>query len=290
MDTILLYLRSVISLMLLMGLFKSSAGLAQAPSDDSLLLVDVLAWFEEHQPQRVFRQAELLQLLLTDFPTPFVVERITRNRARVFVASNKQACMPWLLKTPEREKLFLFSLPYAVESALVLVVKKDSAWAQHLTNLQNSGVAISLNRLLLQHSPPILGVESQRSYGVAVDSLLKQSNAFPIYTRTSSSDEPAAMLPMLEKGFIDIMLEYPSVLAQYSAEVVYFNFVETEPVQFVHFACSNTAEMKQLMPLINRHIKELSGSTQYIDLVLRELPENQREQALALWLAILKNN
>lgn len=282
--------RLIIFSFLMLVFLAFSTRLVHAKTEQPVLLVDVVAWLEENQAPRTLHQADLLRFLLRDFPLSYVREHITRNRARVFVSANAQACMPWLLKTPERETQFLFSLPYAIEPALVLVMKKDSRWAQQLTMLQNNGTAISLKWLLTQVSSPVLGIESNRSYGLAVDALLKEQHAFSIYTRTSSSNEPAAMLPMLMKGFVDAIIEYPSVLSQYTAEIVHFNFSETEPVQLIHFACSKTPEMRQLMPLIDNHIQHIAKDPQYLELLLKQVPENQKHNALAFWLAALENN
>ncbi|WP_423187621.1 hypothetical protein ACO1PK_05250 [Alishewanella sp. d11] len=37
--------------------------------------------------------------------------------------------------------------------------------------------------------------------------LLQEQQVFSIYTRTSSTDEHVAMLPMLTKGFVDAIIE-----------------------------------------------------------------------------------
>lgn len=101
-----------------------------------------------------------------------------------------------------------------------------------------------------------------------------------IYTRTSSSNNPAELIPMLQRGFIDIVIEYEIVAKEHSSELAFFPFEETEAFQLSHFACSNTEDMARLLPALNHSIQTLSQDEEFQQLMLLSIPEHFKQQAL----------
>ncbi|KKO47253.1 hypothetical protein WG68_00980 [Arsukibacterium ikkense] len=266
--------------MFAIALGMAGPALAADPSgtDTTLIIADVVNWLGADQPQ--MHQAALLQTILDNLSIPYSSQQITRNRARIWVSEQPLACMPWLIKTLDRADRFQFSLPYMLENSLRLVVKKDSKWAATLTEQLNHG-EISLRDLMTQKQPPVLGIESNRSYGTQADILLQGLKDFPaVYTRTSSSNQITELLPMLQREFVDIIIEYETLLINQDEQLVYFAFKETEPFQLGHFACSNTAAMTELMPLLNQAIRTLTQDPAYQQLMLQGIPASQHKNAL----------
>ena len=264
-----------LSFLSIFALFKAHAN---EESPTTLVIVDVVDWLSP--ANQAMHQATVLQTILDHLNIPHQTEQVTRNRARLLVRGHKTACMPWLLKTPERLKEFQFSVPYMVENALQLVVLEQSKIAQELQKKRQSG-PINLSELLMQQRPPILGIEANRSYGETTDRLLEALQHIPaIYTRTSSSNQPAELIPMLERGFIDIIIDYKVVAVEQSNELAFFPFKETEAFQLSHFACSDSQEMTKLMQSLNHSIQMLSQNEDFQQLMLHSIPPHLQDDAL----------
>lgn len=147
-------LRRCIYPMLWLYILSNSGPLAAHTDEkpaDTLVIIDVVDWLSPaHQATH---QASVLQKILANLTIPHQTQQITRNRARMLVREHPTACMPWLLKTPERLQDFQFSVPYMAENALQLAVRDNTPLAQTLHQQRQAG-PIRLGELLLQRRPP----------------------------------------------------------------------------------------------------------------------------------------
>lgn len=230
----------------------------------------------------------LLQQVLAVYPDRYRTESLSRNRAREWIKTAGNACIPWLKKTAAREQDYLFTLPYMVEGSLMLVMLKNSAWHPKLLVMQGDG-QLSLRQLLQLPNGPLLGIELNRSYGEQLDQLLlqhRQSRA--LYTRTSSSEDLGSMLPMLERGFIDGLLEYQKVAGRVGQEFHYYQLQEAEPVNLVYFACSKGKQGEAVVAGLNQAIRTVSQQASYQALMLQGMAPSQRASALQFWLDQLR--
>ncbi len=268
--------RYVWLLILLLPMTINAANSEHQETKPALVIIDVVDWLNpEHQ---IRHQSAVLQQILQKLPVPFQIEHITRNRARQYVQEHPTACMPWLLKTPERTQQYLFSTPYMVEHALQLVTLRDSPLSARFERDSKVG-PIQLQQLLNERRPPVLGIETNRSYGQQTDRLLATlEHSSAIYTRTSSSNQPAELLPMLQRGFIDLMIDYEVVLYEHREALSFFPYAETEPFQLSHFACSNSAEMRSILPKLNQAIHALSTDPEFRQLIMQSIPSHQQAQ------------
>jgi len=252
---------------------------------EPLQLVDTLASLKPRAGE-IPAEAQILQQLLSLYPSPYQLVDISRNRAREWTKTASNACIPWLRKTPERERDYLFTLPYMLESAIVLVSLPESPWQLQLEKLQDHSGRISLQQLLLLHRPPLLGVEKNRSYGAQIDPLLLQHNK-QLYTRSAAGEFVGSMLPMLQKGFVDLMLEYPKIAARSQIELRYWALAEAEPYNAVHFACSRTTQGEKIVALLNQSIRHQAQSKDYQQLFLQGFAEADRARVLRDWQQML---
>ncbi|MBU1309486.1 MAG: hypothetical protein KKE30_08135 [Gammaproteobacteria bacterium] len=233
-------------------------------------------------------EAQILHQLLAAYPAQYSITDISRNRAREWVKTAENACIPWLKKTAAREQDFLFSLPYMVEDALQLVVPADSRWHSTLQTLQQHNPQISLLQILSLKPGPVIGIEINRSYGETLDRLLSQrQSSWSIYTRTTSSNETGSMLPMLQRGFIDATLEYRKVAQRTDSSLHFYSLLEAEPVNLVHFACSKGERGQQVVNLLNQVILSKSQQPDYQQLVLQGIKGANQQLALQIWLKAL---
>ncbi|MBU1556191.1 MAG: hypothetical protein KJ998_15495 [Gammaproteobacteria bacterium] len=233
-------------------------------------------------------EAQILHQLLAAYPAQYSITDISRNRAREWVKTAENACIPWLKKTAAREQDFLFSLPYMVEDALQLVVPADSRWHSTLQTLQQHNPQISLLQIPSLKPGPVIGIEINRSYGETLDRLLSQrQSSWSIYTRTTSSNETGSMLPMLQRGFIDATLEYRKVAQRTDSSLHFYSLLEAEPVNLVHFACSKGERGQQVVNLLNQVILSKSQQPDYQQLVLQGIKGANQQLALQIWLKAL---
>lgn len=235
----------------------------------------------------------LLRQVLAHYPDRYQTENLSRNRAREWIKTAGNACIPWLKKTAAREQDYLFTLPYMIEDALMLVMPKNSAWHTRLLAMQGSGL-LSLSQLLQLPNGPLLGIELNRSYGEQLDQLILQHrHSRALYTRTSSSEDMGSMLPMLERGFVDGLLEYQKVAGRAGQDFSYYRLQEAEPFNLVYFACSKGPRGEAVVAGLNQAIRTVSQQPAYQALVLQGLElqgrtPSQHASALQFWLDQLK--
>lgn len=233
-------------------------------------------------------EGRLLQQILALYPDQVQSESLSRNRAREWIKTAGNACIPWLKKTAERERDYLFTLPYMVEDALMLVMTADSAWHPRLMAMQGAGL-LSLRQLLQLPNGPLLGIELNRSYGEQLDQLLLEYRQHrSLYLRTSSSEDMGSLIPMLERGFIDGLLEYQKVAKRSGQHFRYYRLQEAEPVNLVYFACSKGQQGEAVVAGLNQAILQASQHAEYQQLMLQGIAPEQQQSALQFWLKQLR--
>lgn len=261
-------------------------GIVNDAKAEPVIIVDAVALLKA--PTQAGNEAKILQQLLAAYPAVYTIEDISRNRAREWVKTADNACIPWLRKTAAREQGFLFSLPYMVEDALQLVLTAESNWHPALENLMQQSQQISLVHLLSLKPGPVIGVELNRSYGEKLDQLLSQrQTSWSIYTRTAASRETGSMLPMLQRGFIDATLEYRKMALRTDTTLRFYPLLEAEPVNLVYFACSKGERGQRIVNLLNQAIVAKSQQADYQQLVLQGIAAPNQPLALQLWLQAL---
>jgi len=254
---------------------------------EPLVIVDSVAILKSAQSGNN-PEGRLLQHLLAHYPGRVQTESLSRNRARAWIKTAGNACIPWLKKTAAREQDYLFSLPYMVEDALMLVLPAQSVWHQTLQKMQAGGV-LSLRQLLALPDGPLIGIELNRSYGTDLDALfVTYRHQRSLYTRTSSSEDMGSLIPMLERGFIDGLLEYPRVAARHGANFTFYQLQEAEEVNLVYFACSRGERGAAVVAGLNQAILQASQRPDYQQLVLGGIRTSRRERALEFWLTQLR--
>lgn len=250
---------------------------------EPLQLVDTLASLQPRAGQPPV-EAQILLRILQQYPSPYTLVDISRNRAREWTKSAGNACIPWLRKTPARDRDYLFTLPYMLESAIALVSLPQSPWHTQLEKLQDRAGKISLAQLLQLKRPPLIGIELNRSYGDRLDAVLQQYQGHSaIYTRSTAGEFVGSMLPMLHKGFVDLMLEYPKIAARSSSTLRYWPLTEAEPYNPVHFACSRTPQGEKIVALLNQSIRHQAANKDYQQLMLQSFAEAERGRVLRDW-------
>jgi uncharacterized protein (TIGR02285 family) len=249
---------------------------------DNLKIVDTLKAVPFHRSTQP--ETQTLQYLLSRLPAPYELVDLNRSRARIWTQNTENACMPWLRKTPQREQEFYFSQPYMVESAIVLVTRRQGPWTATFSSLAADTGAISLTQLMAQQKPPVFSVDLARSYGDQLDPLLQTlAQQGKVMQRNAPLEQLGNNLQMLEKGFVDATLEYPKIVARSGLTLQLWPLQEADPFNLVYFACSKTSAGAQSVSMINQLIQQAMQQQDYLQLALAGIPADQQAQALQFW-------
>ncbi|MCC2615290.1 hypothetical protein LJ739_03430 [Aestuariibacter halophilus] len=220
------------------------------------------------------------RLLATDWPGMEVVI-ITANtvRAEQLLRKRDDVCTGNKLITEARKNDFLVSeLPQTVFPGQRLYVR-GTALTQWLSD-QPQQTELSLQSLLSSGIRMTFGVNSDRSYGDRVDSLLNTlDDNITLWSRPGDGNS-RGLVDMFLAGRVDAMLEYPTVfhhykklypdvdqLTQHSRAIS-----ELPEVAGGYIMCSKTDKGKQLMAAINARLKILSQQRRYLDVHLDWFP------------------
>lgn len=256
--------------------FSAESFAQQAP----ILFVDAIGLLQSDAGQSV--EGQTFKAILSKLEGQYELTQIQRNRARSMLLNEPRACSPWLKKTAERSQKYIFSVPYMYEPGLRLVVQQNSRWLPVLKNLASIDGAIHLKTLLQHESTPLIGIESNRSYGEELDQILNQFQS-KLYIRTSSSSQPGSMLPMLERSFIDVTIEYPAIAASTKMATSQFTIAEATAFSGVHIACTKSAQGNVNLQLINQAIRELANDENYRRWVREHVGEQQADKVMKVW-------
>jgi uncharacterized protein (TIGR02285 family) len=249
-----------------------------------ILFVDAIGLLQSDAGQSV--EGQTFKAILSKLEGQYELTQIQRNRARSMLLNEPRACSPWLKKTAERSQKYSFSIPYMYEPGLQLVVQQNSRWIPELQSLASTDGTIHLQSLLQQENTPLIGIESNRSYGEELDQILNKFQS-KLYIRTSSSSQPGSMLPMLERHFIDATIEYPAISATTKVATMQFKLHEAAAFSSVHIACTKSAQGGQNLQIINQVIRELAQENNYRRWVLEHVGKQQADAVIEVWDAAL---
>lgn len=225
---------------------------------------------------------QLLPLLTARMPEyEHQLMRVNRARGMQMFREASFACDPTLLWTPERAKIITFSIPtYAVRSNGLIIQRHGSEKFAPFMD----GKSIDLTALLESKSIR-LGIVAERSYGPAIDPILKSVPKDELNLHYGN-DAIGSLLQMERMGRLDALISYwPE--ARYQAQqqgmadqdLMFLPVKGAPKYQFTHIGCSNTPQGRQAIDIINREMRVLR-KTRLIDLYAQWLPSPQREEYL----------
>lgn len=151
--------------------------------------------------------AALIEQQLPDYDHHRLVTNVIRHFAMFKRGDN--VCSVGLYRTPEREEFLHFSIPSMLTMPPVLVIRKN-----HLHRYAGEGVSLAE---LLRNREFRLGLSSDRSYGAALDAVLRQTPPTTNRLLFSGQELGENYLKMLLLDRIDGLLALPDE-AMYHAE------------------------------------------------------------------------
>ncbi|MFC3031864.1 hypothetical protein ACFOEE_04980 [Pseudoalteromonas fenneropenaei] len=192
-------------------------------------------------------------------------EEASVDRALKNVQQKDGLCVRNLLKNKERSEYLLFSEPLTYFLGLNVYASPK------LIDTQTHTFA-SLQELFAKQPNWVLGVEKERSYGDAIDNLIRTLPAKQLYRKDGSENE-AQMHAMLVANRIDILFEYPSVIAYHNSfkallrenQPIALAVTEISPLASGRIACIDTPETRAFLDDFNTQLKQLYNTSQFME-------------------------
>ncbi|MGB1236765.1 MAG: TIGR02285 family protein [Pseudomonadales bacterium] len=185
-----------------------------------------------------------------------------------------------LLKTPEREGMFLFSdatLLIPNHSVQFLATRKSELEKKYGLMLEGQ---ISLAQLVA-HPQALFGLIRNRSHGPVADKLLSAREDKVIFR--SGSFDLLGLVEMMKKRRFDFTVEYPYVsyyeLSKQGRESeIYSVAIDNAGASLhAHLACSDTPTGRALISQVNTLLRSSRASERHRALVERWLPNSARQ-------------
>ena len=205
----------------------------------------------------------LMPLLTARMPEyDHVLVRVNRARSTQMLMEHPSSCDPTLMWTAERARSIAFSIPVYMLLSSGLVVRK--ADMQRFAAFIDDG-QVDLRRLL--DAPGFkVGVVAQRSYGLLVDEIIRQSNPDALNLHYGS-EAIGSQLQMERLGRLQALIGFwPEVRYQAVQQELQLNELAFLPIkgnpayQYAHIGCSDTPEGRRAIQIINREMRELRKS------------------------------
>ncbi|MFC3031205.1 hypothetical protein ACFOEE_01525 [Pseudoalteromonas fenneropenaei] len=191
--------------------------------------------------------------------------------------TSKLRCILSLYRTAEREQFTTFSRQFSTIGLPITVAMRRQTRAQ--LGLQHTP-SVSL-MALMNDTEHTLGVAMNRSYGNAIDTVIKNTSPTVVVTR-AGSDALASLTAMLLKERVDFVLGYASehfyAKQQLDKDDQLIQLTLTEAPDFVYgyVGCSQTADTKEYIYLVDEVLEHLHDSQAFHDIMLRWLPAELR--------------
>lgn len=243
---------------------------------------DTLIWLLRDLPPLIIFEGPRKGQGAMDQLLPILIERLPEyrhqvlhvNRARgtQMLAEPSFTCDPSLLWTPERTRYVVFSDQAFVVPSNGIAIRRShrEAMAPFIVEGQFDLQAF------VQDAGTRVGATAGRSYGPVIDETLKHAAAHKLALHYGN-DALGSLLQMQRLGRLEAVLGYWPEIRYHALQqgiavddLSFYPIKGSAPYQYTHIACSNTDQGRQAIKRINQ--------------ALRDLPQEQAQQAYAAWL------
>ncbi|MEH8015734.1 hypothetical protein MN202_00680 [Rheinheimera muenzenbergensis] len=239
-------------------------------------------WLNSEPTPNELLSYQALRLLLQDNDNlkPHFVQ-VSHSRAERLTRQDPSGCLAGVLDLPQRRQQFSFSLPFTAVQGIRLYINTNNRFAAVIAQQQNAAGAVSLSSLLMQHRTLLIGVDQDRSYGQALDTILREPALQRNILFRQSGAKIGELWRMLEEGRVDVILEYPFMQPDLlPAQTVSQQLTEAPAVETAYIACNNSPQGQAILEQINREIQAKRFLPAYLDIHLAVVAAGQQQQYL----------
>lgn len=237
-------------------------------------------WFSdnaEETPQQaeitnshVSTLADTSRLLINSLPQyQFTTEYVESQRIARLLKKLPNSCAPNRIKTPERVKDNIYSLPLNIYLSLKLYYKKHGKGNILPASAVNDDQQIeSLAALFTGKSNYTLGVNEGRSFGVFLDKQIASLDKHNLVIR-HGTESTTSLVKMLLKDRIDYTIEYPvnvhKVLVETNSDVELESIAVAGSPSYIvgYVACNKGKEGEEIIREINTALQALYHSVEF---------------------------
>lgn len=239
-------------------------------------------WLNSEPTPNELLSYQALRLLLQDNDNlkPHFVQ-VSHSRAERLTRQDPSGCLAGVLDLPQRRQQFSFSLPFTAVQGIRLYINTNNRFAAVIAQQQNAAGAVSLSSLLMQHRTLLIGVDQDRSYGQALDTILREPALQRNILFRQSGAKIGELWRMLAEGRVDVILEYPFMQPDLlPAQTVSQQLTEAPAVETAYIACNNSPQGQAILEQINREIQAKRFLPAYLDIHLAVVAAGQQQQYL----------
>lgn len=223
--------------------------------------------------------AEATHLLLFEQMNQWpAIHYIAKGRTQDKLDSDSPACTFFKVKTPQREKHYIFSLPTDVFLGVRLYQHKSSTPIP-TAYLNDEGAVSSLTSYFNHFSEHSLLLIADHQYGGELDHelrALRQANWY----RLEGIDPYLTFMQMFLKRRVDFTFVYPASLVTFPdiSQQLRSYAVEGVP-DFVssHIMCNNTPETHRFLARVNEALQRLYSSQAFMQALLDFTPISEHD-------------
>ena len=246
---------------------------------------NIVTWYLNDDPPTMIVNGEdqgqgfidrILYLLEQEMPEhEFVFVSATFPRALHDIKLGKEVCYPALFKTEQRKAFVAFTQMSIMHPSNYITMSRQLA--------EQLDIKEQVDLLeLMQNRKLIFGLESQRSFGFELDSLLQDSeyiNKAGNVIRMRVSETAMNKYRMLVRGRIDYILDYPfetyyslGKLAR-ADDFVSFPIAHTPQFTMGAIGCAKTPWGEDVVRHLDRALSKVKGSPEYKEALTAWLQE-----------------
>jgi uncharacterized protein (TIGR02285 family) len=216
---------------------------------------------------------QALRLLLqTDSLSPRFIQ-VSHQRAEKLTKNDSSGCLSGVLDLPERRQRYSFSLPFTAVQGMRLYFNRQNPHAERILALANQQQTVSLSSILQQNRALLIGVDKDRSYGETLDTLLSEPDKKRNVVFRHSGAQIGELWRMLEEGRVDVVLEYPFLMADKIApSTISLALSEVPAIEMAYIACHKGRSGQAIIQRLNQAIKTHRFSQAYLDVHLSVVP------------------
>lgn len=239
-----------------------------------------MLWLTDHDMQKnsqrnqaaVDVNGSTMALLRQQLPQLKIhTEVVNTSRALALLKSEANACTGNKILSESRlQHAAASQLPQVVFPGFRLFALSGSATAALLDKLKDAQGRVSVRQLLHENSSARFAIAGGRNYGPELDQLMQNPQHQRRFWQRHSSDLAMGVIKMLQSGRVELLIEYPNVVAHnlltqhHKTSVVSVAVAESPPMLLGHILCAKTPQGRELLNLLEQQLAIVSKSEAYL--------------------------
>lgn len=216
-------------------------------------------------------------------------EVVNTSRALLLLKSEPNACTGnKILSEARLQHAVASQLPQVVFPGLRLFALSGSDTAAMLEKLKDAEGRVSVRQLLNEHKNARFAIAGGRNYGKQLQQLINEPQYQKRFWQRHSSDLAMGVIQMLQSGRVELLIEYPNVVAhnlvnQQQTQVVSVAVAESPAMLLGHILCAKTPQGRELLTLLEQQLAIVSKTPAYLQAHLQWFEASSHAEVTRLY-------